>query len=162
MPSFRTKRGRCHLDDGRLRLESSLRGQFRRYREGNRLLFYTAVAGVLASIGFVVGKLLAGDLRTLLLVGVIAVLVAGIARASNYLRGFTTADDIPLAAIEYVRPVRGTKGLTRPRFVVAYTVDGDTRRRYVMMPSLWLSYGEAEFRRATETFRDAGLTIRED
>lgn len=162
MPSFRTKRGWCHLDGDRLRLESSLRGQFRRYREGNRLLFYTAIAGVLAGIGVVVDKLLAGDLRALLIVGGGAALVAGVARVSNYFRGFTTADEISLAAIEYVRPVRGTKGLTRPRFVVGYAVGGDTRRRYVMMPSLWLSYGDTEFRRATEMFRDAGLTIRGD
>jgi hypothetical protein len=30
-----------------------------------------------------------------------------------------------------------------------------------MMPSLWLSYGENEFRRATAAFRDAGIPIRE-
>jgi hypothetical protein len=61
-----------------------------------------------------------------------------------------------------VTPVRGTRGLTRPRFVVTYTVDEDTKRRYVPMPSLWLSYGEREFRRAAAAFRDAGIRIRED
>jgi len=162
MPSFRTKRGTCHLDDGILSLESSLRGQFRRYREGNRLLFYTSLLGYLTVVGFVAVELLAGDLRTLLLVGGAAALVVLVARASSYLRGFTRTEEIPLNAVEYVRPVRGTKGLTRPRFVVVYAADGDTRRRYVMMPSLWLSYGETEFRRAVEAFREAGLTVRED
>jgi len=27
------------------------------------------------------------------------------------------------------------------------------------MPSLWLSYGEAAFRRANETFRNAGVVV---
>jgi len=50
-------------------------------------------------------------------------------------------------------------GRTRPRFVVTYEVGGETGRRYVVMPSLWLSYGEAAFRRANETFRNAGVVV---
>jgi len=40
-------------------------------------------------------------------------------------------------------------------------VDGETKRRYVTMPSLWLSYGDGEFRRAKETFRNADLVVEE-
>ncbi|MFC7173552.1 hypothetical protein ACFR97_04215 [Haloplanus litoreus] len=39
---------------------------------------------------------------------------------------------------------------------------GDTRHRYVTTPSLWLSYGENEFRRATAAFRNAGISVREN
>ncbi|WP_251343880.1 hypothetical protein [Haloplanus halophilus] len=162
MPSFRTKRGRCHLDGEALRIDSSLRGQLRRYREGSRLLFLSYLGLLAVAAGFVLANLLAGDVRTLLLAGGAAAAVVGVARLSNRLRGFGTPDEIPLDAVERVTAVRGRKGLTRPRFVVTYAVDGETRKRYVMMPSLWLSYGEDEFRRATTLFADAGIPVRED
>ncbi|MFB6101324.1 MAG: hypothetical protein ABEJ73_02020 [Haloplanus sp.] len=159
MPAFRTKRGRCHLDDDALRLDSSLGGQLRRYREGSRLVFWSYIGILVVGFGFLVAKLLAGDVRTTVLtVGAVGAVVA-VARASNYLRGFTSADEIPRDAITHVTAVRGTKGLTRPRFVVTYEADGETKRRYVMMPSLWLSYGEAEFGRATEVFRRVGIPV---
>jgi hypothetical protein len=161
VPSFRTKRGRCHVDDGRLRLDSSLRGQLRRYREGGRRFLWGYVGALLAGFGFLLVELAAGDSRTVLLVCGTAVAVVVVARVVNARRGFTTTDEIPLDAIDHVRPVRGTRGLTRPRFVVGYERDGEQRRRYVMMPSLWLPYGAETFRRAKETFRDAGLAVEE-
>ncbi|MFB6108798.1 MAG: hypothetical protein ABEJ82_08175 [Haloplanus sp.] len=159
MPSFRTKRGRCHLDGDALRLESSLRGQLRRYREGNRLLFWSYLLALCFRIGSVGWSLLAGEYRLLLLVAVAALAVVGVGYASNYVRGFTREDEIPVDAIEYVTAVEGTTGLTRPRFVVVYDRAGRTRRRYVMMGSTWLSDGEAEFERAKETFRAAGVRV---
>jgi hypothetical protein len=159
MPSFRTKRGRCHLDDDMLRLESSFRGQLRRYREGNRLFFWAYVAAMLTMVGVLVGQLLAGETRTLLLTGGAIAGIVLLARVTNRLRGFTADEEIPIDVISHVTAVRGTKRLTRPRFVVAYDADGERKRRYVMMPSLWLSYGEAEFRRATATFREAGIGV---
>jgi len=161
MPSFRTKRGRCHLDGDTLRLESSLRGQWRRYREGGRLPALLMAGAVLAPLVVVVSALVTGDTRTLLLFVGVVVGVVVLGRLSNHLRGFTAAEEIPVDAISRVETKRGTKGLTRPRFVVVYDADGETKRRYVMMPSLWLSYGEAEFRRAKETFRDAGIVVEE-
>ncbi|MFB6195320.1 MAG: hypothetical protein ABEI80_04050 [Haloplanus sp.] len=161
MPSFRTKRGWCRIDDT-LTLESSLRGQLRRYREGSRLLFWSYVGSLLFVVGFVAVELLAGDLRTVLFATIAAVAVVAVSRGSNYIRGFTTDDEIPVAAITHVTAVEGTTGVTRPRFVVTYEDEGETRHRYVMMPSLWLSYGEDEFRRAKEAFRDAGIPVEED
>jgi len=161
MPSFRTKRGRCHLDGDTLCLESSLRGQWRRYREGGRLPALLMAGAVLAPLVVVVSALVTGDTRTLLLFVGVAVGVVVLGRLSNALRGFTTAEEIPLDAISRVEAKRGTKGFTRPRFVVTYEAGGETKHRYVMMPSLWLSYGEEEFRRATETFRDAGIVVEE-
>jgi hypothetical protein len=159
MPSFRTKRGRCYLDDETLRLESSLRGQLRRYREGGRLFFWSYVVAMLTMVGVLVGQFLAGETRTLLLTGVAISGTILLARVTNRLRGFTATTEIPVDAIEHVTANPGTKGLTRPRFVVVYDADGETKRRYVMMPSRWLSYGEAEFRRAVATFRDAGIEV---
>jgi len=110
-------------------------------------------------LGVVVASLVTGDFRRLLLVAGVVVAVVTLGRLSNYVRGFTAETVIPTEAIDHVTAKRGTKGLTRPRFVVAYEANGETKRRYVMMPSLWLSYGDAEFRRAKATFRDAGIAV---
>ncbi|WP_435066443.1 hypothetical protein [Haloplanus sp. C73] len=159
MPSFRTKRGRCHLDGDALRLESSFRGQFRRYREGGLWPTLLLCGSLLSAAVILVTQLLAGDWRPLLFgIGAfLALWVAG--RVSNAVRGFTSTTEIPLDAIDHVTAVPGTSGLTRPRFVVAYDANGETKRRYVMMPSRWLSYGDTEFERAKETFRDAGIDV---
>ncbi|WP_049936794.1 hypothetical protein [Haloplanus natans] len=160
MPStFRTKRGRCHLDGDWLRLESSLRGQWRRYREGGRLPALLMAGTVFGVVVILVEALLTGDVRRLLLMAGVVVALVAVARLSNYVRGFTAAEEIPVDAISHVTAKQGTKGLTRPRFVVTYEVSGETKRRYVMMPSLWLSYGADEFRRAKAAFRDAGIAV---
>lgn len=161
MASFRTKRGRCHLDGDRLRLESSLWGQLRRYWEGNRLLFGAYLVALGAVAGFVVTQALAGEYRRVLLWGGGVVAALGVGLAVNRLRGFTREEEIELDRILRVRAVEGRKGLTRPRFVVAYERDGQVRKRYVMMPSKWLSYGPGEFHRARETFEDAGIPVEE-
>lgn len=159
MPSFRTKRGRCHLADGRLRVESSLRGQFERLYEGNRLIFLSYVVVVLVAVGYPVTLLLFGDLRTFgYWTGGVALLVGG-AYAVNYWRGFRRDDEIPLADITRIEALEGRTGLTRPRFVVHYDRDGEPRRRYVMMPSSILSYGDDEFEQAKDAFREAGLHV---
>jgi hypothetical protein len=159
MPSFRTKRGTCRLGDRTLELESSLGMQLKRYREGNRLLFASLLSVLGAAVGLPVVALLAGDLRLVGLYGGAFLVVSLGARVSNAVRGFTSDDEIPLDAIRKVRAVRGTKGLTRPRFVVRYERDGEEKRRYVMMPSLWLSYGPAEFERARECFEVCDITV---
>lgn len=159
MPSFRTKRGRCHLDGDTLCLESSLRGQFRRLREGSRVLFWTYVLALLSAAGFLVSAGLAGEYWHLGLSVGGALLVIALGYGRNALRGFTRDAEIPLEDVVCVTATAGTKGLTRPRFVVHYERDGERRKRYVTMPSLWLDYGEAEFERAKACFRAQGLTV---
>lgn len=159
MPSFRTKRGRCHVEDGRLRLESSLRGQMRRYREGSRLLYWSFLVVIVVAIGYPVVLVATGEYRTVLFWGGGVALVLGGGYALNRWRGFTSEDEIPLDAVTHVTANEGRKGLTRPRFVVTYVADGETKRRYVMMPSKFLSYGDDEFERATACFREAGLPV---
>ncbi|WP_424017144.1 hypothetical protein ACOZ4N_14850 [Halorientalis pallida] len=159
MPSFRTKRGRCHLDGDTLRLESSIRGYARRLREGNRLLFWGYVVAMLVAVGTPLWLILSGESQDLGLILGGVVLVVGGARASNYLRGFTSDEAIPLDDVVRVTATEGRKGLTRPRFVVHYDRDGTRKKRYVMMPSLWLDYGEAAFERANAAFREAGVPV---
>lgn len=161
MPSFRTKRGRCYLDGGSLRIESSIRGYARRLREGNRLLFWSYVVAMLVAVGTPLTLLLSGESQDLGLILGGVVLVVVIARASTYLRGFTSDEAIPLDDVARVTATTGTTGLTRPRFVVHYDRDGKRKKRYVMMPSLWLDYGEEAFERASAAFREAGIPVEE-
>jgi hypothetical protein len=161
MPSFRTKRGRCHLDGETLRLESSFRGYARRLREGNRLLFWAYVVAMLVAVGTPLSLVLSGEYQNLwLILGGVALVVV-IARTSNYLRGFTSDEAIPLGDVVRVTATKGSKGFTRPRFVVHYDRDGKRKKRHVMMPSLWLDYGDEAFERASAAFREAGLPVEE-
>lgn len=161
MPSFRTKRGRCHIEGDQLRLDSSFRGQLRRYREGSRLLFASYLVVLAVAVGYPVVLVATGEGETLLFWGAGIVLVLGGAAALNRWRGFTSDDEIPIEAITHVTAERGTRGLTRPRFVVSYVRDGEPKRRYVTMPSTFLSYGEDEFELAKSLFRDAELPVEE-
>ncbi|SDZ84636.1 hypothetical protein SAMN04488065_0742 [Haloplanus vescus] len=161
MPSFRTKRGRCVLDDDTLSLQSSLRGQWRRYREGGRWPALLMAGGMIGAVVTVVVQVLSGNWRPLLIGGGAFLILWGVGRVSNVVRGFTDDEEIPLEAISHVTAVPGTSGLTRPRFVV-YERDGATKKRYVMMPSRWLSYGDEEFDRAKDAFRAVGLAVETD
>jgi hypothetical protein len=162
MPSFRTKRGRCHLDGGTLRIESSCRGYVRRLREGNRVLFWSYVLAMIVAVGTPLSLIVSGDVRGVGFVLGGVVLLVGVARASNSLRGFTSEAEIPLDDVRRVTATTGTQGLTRPRFVVEYDRDGERKKRYVMMPSLWLDYSEETFERAKTVFREAGVPVEAD
>lgn len=159
MPTFRTKRGRCVLTDDELRVESGILLHAKRYWEGNRTLLaaYIALYAVLViASARVVGR---GDWDALALgAGVVAALVVG-GRVLNYRRGVTSDDRIPLHDVEAVEAVEGDDWLTRPRFVVHYWRGNGVKYRYVMMPSGLLSYGEREFDRAAELFREAGIPV---
>lgn len=159
MDSFRTKRGRCVFDTdaGELRLTSSWRGQFRRYYEGSKPLFALLVLAVVALLGF----LATADSQRLLLFAGVLVAVLVLSHAGNYLRGFSTADRIPLDAVVAADPVAGN-AMTRPRFVVRYETDGGVKKRYVMLPSRYLSYTDEEFETAKRLFREHGVPVEGD
>ncbi|WP_137287082.1 hypothetical protein [Halorussus salinisoli] len=159
MASFRTKRGRCVLTDDELRVESGLLSQAKRYWEGNKPLlaaYLVVYAALVAASVQVVGR---GDWTALAVgVGVVVALVV-VGRAVNRRHGVGSADRIPLHDVESVAAVEGDDWLTRPRFVVRYWRGGEVQRRYVMMPSGLLSYGESEFEEAKAVFRDRGISV---
>lgn len=158
---FRTKRGKCVVEDDVIRLESSAAGYLRHLWHGNRLLFLGFVAGVIFAPVVLILQVLAGNASPapMLLGAMVVLLVLLAVRAVYRLRGFTRDKKIPIDKVERVVAVEGTKGLTRPRFVVRYEKEGRIRKRYVLMPSKWLSFGEEELRRAKEVFREAGLPL---
>lgn len=155
--SFRTKRGRCILDTeaGALRLTSSWRGQFKRYYEGSKLIFAMMV---LFFFIYVPIALLTAGLQTLLIIlGIILVIVGG-GQLSNYVRGFTSTECVPLDEITAVEPVEGS-WWTQPRFIVSYATNKSEKKRYVILPSSHLSYTGEEFEKAKDLFRQHDLPL---
>jgi hypothetical protein len=75
----------------------------------------------------------------------------------DYARGFRSPNSIRLGAIEDVSATRGSKGMTRPRFVIRYSDEGSTYRRRVNLPSLYTSEGEDTYEHAQEAFEKRGF-----
>ena len=155
--SFKTKRGRCILDSeaNELRLTSSWRGQFKRYYEGNKLIFGMMMFFFLAYIPI---TLLTDDFQTLLAILVIVLIIVGGGHLSNYVRGFTSRRRIPLDAITAAKSVEGS-WLTQPRFVVFYETSTTEKKRYVILPSSYLSYTDEEFEMAKDLFHQHGIPL---
>lgn len=156
MESFRTKRGRCIFDTetGELRLTPSWKGQFKRYYEGSKLIFALMVLFMLWG-SF---QVITADLRELVIGLLLLIAILAVGYLSNYVRGFTSRESIPLDAITAVTPIEG-RWWTRPRFIVEYEVNGTAKKRYVMLPSPHLSYTDNEFERAKDLFRTHGIPI---
>lgn len=161
--SFRTKRGIARFDDGAVRFEESVRGYLRGlYRDywrsdarWRKAVFAGYALAFPTGLGWLALAVYEGDV--LPVVGVVAVIV--VLRLAGYLRGFRSPDRIRLADVESVAAIRGAKGLTRPRLVVEYAVDGSVRKRRVNLPSLYTGMGEETFERAVDAFEQRGADV---
>ena len=159
MTDFRTRRGNCVVSENGLQLHSSVRGRLKRLAEAHplRILLYVIIP--MYPIYTVVQYGIA-DVWPGLAIGLaLAAVYLTFGYGYNYVRGFTYDDTIPRDSITAVKPVRGTKGISRPRFVVVYEREGAEKRRYIQMPSTFLAYGGEEFEKAKEILRSAGLPI---
>lgn len=159
MQTFRTKRGRCVLTDEELRIETGVVPQIRRYWEGNKLLLavYLVVYAVLLAAAVEVVR--GGNWGALAFgAGVVAAVSVG-GWVLSRRRGVRSDDRIPLGDIESVAAVEGDDWLTRPRLVVRYWRGNGVKRRYVMMPSGLLSYGDSEFERAKAVLREREISV---
>ncbi|MFB6143802.1 MAG: hypothetical protein ABEJ98_00685 [Candidatus Nanohaloarchaea archaeon] len=160
MTSFRTKRGRCVIDDGSVYLSSSLSGLLKRYCEGGYfgklLLFFYALLPV-----YLFYAIWTADIYFVAGMGIGLVILASL-YAVNYFRGFRYGSVFPRESVESFTAVEGSKGFTRPRFVMKFRRGDDLRKRYVMMPSKFLSYGEEEFEEAKRKLEQEGFEVRED
>lgn len=164
--SFRTKRGRCVVDDTYLHVEESYWGYYRNLYDdywaggwfGKVVVVGTAFVplyGLWAAY-----RLLSEPFGTpaLVLGGLVAAFFA-FSAYRRVVRGYTSASRIPLRDVRAVRTNRGSKGLTRPRFLVEYDADGATRRRYLMLASLHTPDGEERFEEARRALDAAGLPV---
>lgn len=160
--AFETKRGWCVVEDDGLRLQGSTFGYLRNLYGGywqrgsrrQRLLFAVTAVGLPLGI---VGAVLSGPSLPALAVALAAYLA--FAAYQRVVRGFSADDWIPLSAIEDVRAVSGSTGLTRPRLVVRYRAAGNERRRYVMLPSRHLPGRGDALERAVALLRERGVPV---
>lgn len=137
---FRTKTGRCLIDDDAIRLEHRSTGDLRNVYDGliggrGRLrrkgLAWGVTLAMLAVVG--AGVYFVPWFGAFLTLAIVAAFAVSYYRKRKY--RFTDTDEIPLDAVESVAYRSGVPVLTRPRFVVRYREDGVTKRRYVMLPS---------------------------
>ncbi|WP_363463765.1 hypothetical protein [Halogeometricum borinquense] len=165
--SFRTKRGRCLVDDTYLHVEESFVGTYRNmydyWSSGwvGRFVFLAAMFAPLYGLGTALWVTREDPLGTPALIFLSAIGVFVIISAfRRIVQGYTSASRIPLADVRTVTSNRGTKGLTSPRLLVEYDADGATRKRVLMLPSLYTSDGEERFEEAQRTLSAAGLDVK--
>jgi len=161
--SVRTKRGRAHFVDGKVRFEESITGyvraMIRDYWDGGsrsqRAILLGWLFAILYGFGVLAWKLAHG--RWLLPAGI----VGGVAVAwllGRY-RGFRSVDSLDLDRIESITATRGSKGFTRPRLVVTFRTDNGVQKRRMLLPSLYAVDGDDAFERAVAAFEARGVDV---
>jgi hypothetical protein len=167
---FETKRGECRIEDGRLVLDESVLGYLRNLYAGyweadewwRKAMFLGTVLAIpigAASIGLSVAGGSFDPVATAIGGGAVLAILGVVTVYQRVVRGFTNRSTIPLDAIERVSFTRGSKGATRPRFVVTFEVHEERRQRYVLMPSLYVPDAEHAIETAKATFRAQGFDI---
>lgn len=161
-----TKRGRARFDGGSVQFEESIAGYVRAmvrdYWDGGSPGQRAILAGWLFAVVYGLGvfgwELAHG--RWLLPAAVVVVVT--VARLIGYYRGFRSVDRVDFDRIESVTATRGSKGLTRPRLTVTFRTDDGTRKRRLLLPSLYAVGGEAAFERAVAAFERRGVDVAGD
>ncbi|WP_435119533.1 hypothetical protein [Halolamina sp. C58] len=163
---IRTKRGRARFVDGTVRFEEStvgyLRALLRDYwhggSRGQRAIVGAYLFAILYGLGVLAWELGHGRWRLpALVVGVV-----GVGWLIGRARGYRSVDSLDLDRIESVAATRGSKALTRPRLVLTFRTDGGTRKRRVLLPSLYAIDGDEAFERAVAAFDDRGFDVARD
>lgn len=161
MESFRTRGGQCKITEDTIQIDNSYVGRIKRHYDENRLL---SLLWVISIPLWALYLFMMDDWEMLALGLGISLAVAGayltFGYLYNYVRDFTYDDQIQRDAIETVKPVEGTKWISRPRFIVKYEQEGERKNRYIQMPSKF-GYGDEEFEKAKELFRSQGIPLEE-
>jgi hypothetical protein len=160
--SFDTKRGNAKFEDNEISFSESTIGYYKSlYREywksdstKFKIIFLLVVLSF-PSAFYAILTLLNHHYGYEIVLTIFASLI--LMFAVQYSKGFRSPDKIELDSIEDVSYTRGKTPITRPRFVIEYTENGNTYKRRVNMPSLYMKSGEETFNRAKEAFRQQGL-----
>jgi len=161
--SFPTDRGTVAVVDGELVFEESQVGYLRSIYDGywrgarwaqKAILFGYAFASLSALVFFVS----AVWRRRVFLIATVGGTVA-LMWILDRVRGFRSADRIPLSAVSKVSLVSGKKGLTKPRLVIKYTDDNKRRKRRVNLPSQYATNGHTAYTRARLTLEERGFEL---
>ena len=59
----------------------------------------------------------------------------------NYFRDFSYDRKIPRNSINKFKIVEETKGLSKPRFIMKFEKNNEEKKRHIIIPSKFLSYG---------------------
>ncbi len=151
--SFRTKTGRCAIEEGHVRLETGNRGWVATVHDA---VTATAVPPwrravvVLCYAALLVGTaVVAGRLAPWLSGAVLGLVMAVVAwRTYDRQRSPQKSVEIPLSRVESVEARDGIPLLTRPRFVIRYRSEGGVKHRYLPCPSRLYGFGAYETGRA--------------
>jgi hypothetical protein len=158
--SFRTKTGRCVVEEGRIRIEDDDRGWVATLRDAvtsEAVPAWRRLAVVLFYVTLLTGVVLAGRLLPPWLSGaVVGLLLAAVAWSVYQGRnGAQRSVTIPLSKVERVDPHYGIPLVTRPRFVVRYRSEGGVKHRYLFCPSRL--YGFDSYQRGKDLFEEHGV-----
>lgn len=158
MEYFKTRSGQCWITDEAIQIDESYIGRLKRHYDETPLLALSWLIFPLYVLYLLVFEDWEWDWYVLGLAGAGTYLAFGY--ASTPVRDFTYDDRIGRDAIETVKPVSGTRGLSRPRFIVKYKRNGERKHRYIQMPSKF-GYGNEEFEKAKKLFRSEGIPLEE-
>lgn len=154
--TFRTKTGFCHITADRIILtRDGLVGNISEVTVGNNIFRILIIYGLLSAglIYFAYDSFIKGDKATALFLGLIVLyLIYGIVRS----RRNSATPVIERRDIKRVTFNAGTPGLTRPRFEVEFSDNGQIRKRLIMLPGT-LTGGQSEAKKAVQIMRDEML-----
>lgn len=160
-PSFRTKTGVCTITPDHIVINrEGLRGKAAQALMGSGSIFrYLLLLTLMAAIFFV----LAGYL---IWAGVWVIAIIPIAGGCSLLvivfrsRNNSLAPVIERSKIISISATPPLQGFTRAYFTIVFESDGSKLNRLIPLPGI-LQGGAAEFERAKELFRTAGLEVEE-
>lgn len=169
---FETKRGECRIEDDRLVLDESAVGYLRNLHAGywqadewwRKAIFAGFVLALPVGVASVATSISGGEFDAMAAAiggGAVLAVFGVITMYQRVVRGFTSRSTIPVETIEAVSFTRGTKGATRPRFVVTFDDGGDRRQRYVLLPSQYMPQTERVIAEAKAAFRAQGFEVDE-
>ncbi len=156
--SFRTKTGTCEITPDQIILtRSGVRGQVARLIFGSSIQRAVMIYGVLALLAlvFTVVAVVEGDMVGIILFGALA-LLCGLNAVDA--RRKSASPIIERKSIRRVQAHPPHAPVTRGYFNVEFEEQGVTRQRLIILPGS-LEDGNAEFQRALEILRQAGLPV---
>jgi hypothetical protein len=165
MGSFRTNRGRAIFDEEKLYISSSWTGLLKRYYEGGFFGKLTLSSLTLLPIIYLFNFLMIRStsfLEGVAIGTVIGAVLIALYYTVNYFRGFSYKSVISKDSIKGFKVIEGSTGLTQPRFIIKFEKSNEIKNRYIIMPSMLLSYGESEFEKAKKLIKEEGFEIIEE
>ncbi|WP_414837560.1 hypothetical protein ACK3SF_04785 [Candidatus Nanosalina sp. VS9-1] len=167
MEEFRTKRGRITFSNGKVMMEESIGSYFTNMYRGlweeggvkEKLIFTFSIAVLSFSASFVASAFITAPLY--LKMGAVSLILAAVLAVIlyEYVNNVEREKFIDYSDIESVKFIEGIKLLTCPRFIIAYSDNGEKKRRYVTMPMHFVKTVEDDVESIKEAFEEHDIEI---